>query len=128
MYCTRGVICYIIVTELAHGKMDILVEKVSDVAVIRRILFAAAFLPHDYPYYWKIIASFAFRASKVSKPLDPDEVKVLIENIQVLQSAAFIQEKNFVEELILSDDAAMQPIGVILISSKQHALSVGENF
>ena len=34
-------------------------ESEVDSTAKRRIIFAAAFLPHDIPHYWDIVAKFA---------------------------------------------------------------------
>lgn len=114
--------------ELLHQlswKMELLAEKVTDLAVIRRMLFAVSFLPSDYPQYWQVIAMFACKGSKLSKPLAAHDVRVLMENVQVMNSAAFVQDKQLLQEIITADDAVMSPMGLILISSKSKCCVCG---
>ena len=97
--------------------MDLLASRIQDVAVIRRMLFAVSFLPPDYPHYWDTVTQFAFKGTKQS--VDSAEAKVLMENIQFMQSSAFAQDKHLMQEIISCEDVKKAPIGIILISSKK---------
>lgn len=96
--------------------MDLLASRIQDVSVIRRMLFAVSFLPRDYPHYWDTVTQFAFKGNK---QLDSAVVKLLMENIQFLQSGAFTEDKHLMQEIVSSKDMTMAPIGVILISSQK---------
>ena len=58
---------------------DEISSAVPDVAILRRILFAAAHLPNSMPKYAEVIVEFAFSSCKI-KP-KPEKVRVLLENL-----------------------------------------------
>ena len=68
---------------------------VKDVSVLRRMLFATANLPQDLPGYWEVIAKFACDGSSTS--IDAATVKLLMENLQVLNDQAFSTDKRALE-------------------------------
>ena len=39
--------------------MDLLPAELQDAAILRRIIFAAAYLPKDVPHYWSIVGQFS---------------------------------------------------------------------
>jgi hypothetical protein len=73
----------------------------SDVSLLRRILFAAWQIPKDTPKYWMVVTNFAFK----DKPVKPkyDEVRLLVENTQSLDSEALRCDEELRRELIYHD-------------------------
>lgn len=59
---------------------------VPDIAILRRVLFAAAHIPNSIPRYPEIVCEFAFQSAKQHRP-EPEKVRVLLENL------AFMNEK-----------------------------------
>lgn len=53
-----------------------------DISVLRRLLFASAYIPKEMPHYWEEVTAFAF--SEVDQRPEFMEVKVLMENIELL--------------------------------------------
>ena len=63
---------------------------VIDPGVLRRMMFATSYLPHDLPKYWEVVASFANQNSHPNKhDVSPDFAKITMENTQMLHSKAF---------------------------------------
>lgn len=101
------------------AEMELVGSVVKDVSVLRRMLFATSFLPRDVPHYWEIIACFACRGSSTS--LSGDKVKLLMDNLQYLNSQAFTTDDKLMKELVSGEEplSSKQPLGIVLISDKQ---------
>lgn len=96
--------------------LGVLAKHMKDVSVLRRLLFAAVFLSPDLPEFWAVVVEFATEG-KISKcSVTPQQVKTLIENIQVLNASAFRPDCELLKELISMDLPGKKPLGVILIS------------
>ncbi len=107
--------------------MELVASEVRDVAVMRRLLFATAYLPKEVPNYWEIITSFACQGSSVS--LDPKAVEVMMGNLQLLNEKAFNTNASLAHELIDMEPCAdKKPLGVILISPKESVFRVEGNY
>lgn len=100
--------------------MDLLPKEVQDVAVLRRVIFAAVYLPTDFPHYWSVIAEFASQASQFTTNLQPEVVKIAVENLQFVNERAFISEKLLAAEMhaLTSASSGHNPLGIVLVSSK----------
>ena len=97
--------------------MEIACSVVKDVSVLRRMLFATANLPQDLPGYWEVIAKFACDGSSTS--IDAATVKLLMENLQVLNDQAFSTDLKLTKELLNADSkSSVQPLGIVLLSDK----------
>ena len=70
--------------------MELVAEKIPQVSVVGRLLFASSYLPSSCPNYWEIISQFATEGS--SYFLGPATAKLLMENVQILNSRAFVQD------------------------------------
>ena len=78
-----------------------LAKYIQDEAVLRRLLFVAVFLSRELTMLWGVVVEIAI-AGEVSKScITPEQAKVLIENIQALNIAAFQTEHALQKELIL---------------------------
>lgn len=91
-------------------------KSVPDVSTLRRILFTVANLPKDTPDYWQIVSDFSFQDT--SK--DPGKIKVLVENLQFIDSKAFTTDNNLLRELYTKpwNQDCKKPLGIVLISDK----------
>ena len=79
--------------------LGVLAKYIQDVSVLQRLLFAAVFLSPELPMFWGVVVEFA-TAGEVSKSsITPEQAKVLIENIQALNVAAFQTEHALQKEL-----------------------------
>ena len=97
-------------------------KNITKVSVIRRLLFAASHLPTDLPNYWKIVADFATEEESQDY-ISVEQVRVLLENLQELNCAAFKTDTQLLKELVefpLSND---RPIGLVLVSDRKNCLS-----
>ena len=104
--------------------MDLAASLVKDVSILRRMLFATAYLPQEVPNYWEIIASFSFTGSK--SKLTSDKVKLLMENLQIIDKEVFTTDLKLTKELLnVHEGSSLQPIGVVLISEKQSCHKCG---
>ena len=75
-------------------------EKVKDVSVVRRFSFAARFLPSSLPRYSNYVAEFSVSHRPSGNNLPPDEVRVLIENLESLDQAVFETDENLIKEIV----------------------------
>lgn len=105
--------------------LGVLAKYIQDVSVLRRLLFAAVFLSPELPMFWGVVVEFA-TAGEVSKScITPEQAKVLIENIQALNVAAFQTEHALQKELIFLSLPGRKPLGIPLISSSSVCLLCG---
>ena len=95
--------------------MDLLPAELQDAAVLRRIIFAATYLPTDVPHYWSIVGQF------LGAKVDPEVLRVAVENLHTLNEAAFASDEQLTKELQgLSPSADLRigtPIGLVHISN-----------
>ena len=95
---------------------------VKDVSVLRRMMFATAYLPEELPNYWDIIASFSCIGSKSN--ITSDKVKLLMENLQIINKEAFTTDLKLTREL-LHGGSSLKPLGIALITEKQVCCKCG---
>ena len=86
----------------------------KDVSVLRKLLFAVAFLPDDLPDRWDIAVQFAY-SSRGVPDISADIAKTLSENIQSLDAQAFSSDDVLQKELLQMPRD--KPLGVVLLSS-----------
>lgn len=106
--------------------MELVAENISDLSVLRRMLFASVFLPKDLPKYWETVSMFAAEGSRES--IDPESTRLMMENLHLLNSKAFVQDRELTKqiiEMVDSGDVHNHPLGVILISPNQECLLCG---
>jgi hypothetical protein len=103
--------------------MDLAASVVKDVSVLRRMLFATMHLPRDMPNYWETITFFSMQGNE---SVTAAQVKILMENLQALNDQAFSQDSMLIKELMSTEHAATkQPLGVVLVSTKEKCRSCG---
>jgi len=97
--------------------MDLLPTKLQDLSVLRRLIFAVVYLPKDLPQYWSVVGEFA---SQGDKGLEPEVVRLAVENLRLLNEQAFVTDKQLTDEIhaLQTMPEAGTPLGVVLISSK----------
>ena len=96
--------------------LGVLAKHIKDVSVLRRLLFAAAFLNPELPAFWAVVLEFA-TDGKISRcSVTPEQIKTLTENLQVLNASAFQPDSELQQELISLHLPGKKPLGVILIS------------
>lgn len=77
--------------------MDLLASRISNVSVLKRMLFACTFLPQDHPRYWEVVSKFASECNRDT--IDPQTTRLMMENLQLLNSKAFAQDQELSKEL-----------------------------
>jgi hypothetical protein len=105
--------------------MDLLPAELQDLAILRRILFAAVYLPSEMPNYWDVITGFA--NNDVLKPLQPHSVKLAVENLRVINESIFATDRDLSKEIhdLKTSSEAIYPLGVVLVSSQDICTSCG---
>ena len=100
--------------------LDTISKYISDVSVLRRLLFAAASLPGDLPNLWDVAVEFStrHRGTKCSS-ITAEEARLLAENLEELDAMAFSMDKQLQKELNNFTITAKKPLGLILISSNK---------
>jgi hypothetical protein len=94
--------------------MEALPQEIQDLAILRRIIFASAYLPKDLPQYWSIVSVFASQGRQV---LQLESVRIAVENIQVLNDKAFATDQQLISEMhAFSSTNISKPLGIVLIS------------
>ncbi len=101
-------------------------EVISDVSVLRRILFAVAHIPHDYPGLWEAAVLFGVGQKGQRNPITSDQARILFENLSELNSEAFVNDESLLVELSQFQlPNSSSPLGIILISPKTHCCRCG---
>ena len=96
--------------------MKVLPVELRDPGVLRRLVFAVAYLPRDLPHYWSLISQFV---GDRAKDLSPESLRVAVENLQFVNSTAFVSDQELVKEIYAFSppDPSSFALGIILISS-----------
>ena len=101
--------------QAVFEKMFKLVSKhVRKVSVLRKLIFALVNLPADLPNLWDVVVQFATKDEDCS--LSSSDIKVLLENIEELDSAAFTTDSKLLQELMKFHVPRQKPLGCVLIS------------
>ena len=100
--------------------MEVLPQEIRDnIAVLRRIIFASVHLPKELPGYWSIISKFASQETDKEKTIQPESVRIAIDNIKLLNDKAFATDEQLIREIhAFSSGTAdvLPPLGIVLIS------------
>ena len=103
--------------------MDMLPPELQDVTILRRILFASAYLPRDLPNYWLAIAHFA---SHGGLSLEYQSVKIAVENLKSINEKSFSTDKQLSRELHeLHTTSNPRSLGIVLVSSRANCILCG---
>ena len=98
-------------------EMDLLPIELQDVAILRRIIIAAVYLPRGLPHYWSVVAQFAGG----NQSIQPESVRVAVENLPIINEGVFVSEEQLTKEIqALSPSPSLHlatPLGLILISN-----------
>lgn len=105
--------------------LGVICKYVRDVSVLRRLLFAVAFLPHGLPNLWAIAVAFAIRDHEARNTITAEQARTLVQNLQELDVEAFASDKKLVSDLIKFSDG--KPLGIILMSGNSKCLLCGSN-
>ena len=80
--------------------LEIIAKYIQDVSVLRRLLIAAVFLPPQLPQFWGLVVEFATAGNASKSLVTPEQVRVLTENIQTLNAAAFETDEDLFKQLV----------------------------
>jgi Zn finger protein HypA/HybF involved in hydrogenase expression len=83
------------------------------------------FLPKECPNYWETVYSFSCRGKPSENGLNVEEVRLLVENMQVLNEKAFATDKVLIEELCSMSCGEKAPLGVVLVPPQTTCRSCG---
>ena len=97
----------------------------QDVSILRRLLFAVAPPPSDFPNLWEVAVEFATQGKQTGHKLTVENAKLLMENIQELDTLAFCTHRHLLEELIYTEGHLNKPLGVILMSHNDKCIQCG---
>ena len=99
--------------------MEFLPDEVQDPTILRRIIFAAVYLPKELPHYWSVVMQFASQAKKSGKTRHPEAVRMTVDKLQLINEQVFANDKQLTEEMhAFSIPLCSNPVGVFLISSR----------
>lgn len=111
---------------IVHGvkMMSTCLDFTDQVAVVKRLIFAAALLPPETPKVWDIVSSFATRLASAETP---SKAKLFIENLHYLEPDVFCHEKDLLKELrsIVGDKDVT--LGIILLSPRRVCIQCGSS-
>ena len=105
--------------------LGIVAKYIQEVSVLRRLLFAVVFLNPEMPMFWGVVVEFATAGKLSKKAITSDEAKMLVENIQAMNAAAFETDQALQKELIFLSLPGKKPLGIPLISPSSSCLLCG---
>lgn len=106
--------------------LELIVKYIKDVAVLRRMLFAIAFLSPQLQF-WGLVVHFATSGKTILSSVTPEQARVLGENIQTLNAAAFDTDDVLFKHILKLELRDAQPLGIPLISGNDVCLICGSN-
>lgn len=104
---------------------DEIASVISDPAVLRRALFAAAHVPHSLPKYSEVISDFVFQSSK-DRP-KPEKLRILLENLAFINERAFDTDKTLLEDLFQLKREGGNLLGIVLMPENSVCKACGGN-
>ena len=100
-------------------------QFVKDVSVVRRLQFAARFSPKTMPNYWDHITAFSQETKAHRNSLTPENVRLLIENLEVIDQGAFASDKELTKEIVMMAKPGTDALlDIILIPARKAAANV----
>ena len=89
----------------------------GDISILKRLSFAASFLPKDTPRYWDFVTRFGFQNSTNTTSIE--KVKTFLDNVQYIDEKAFKSEDNLLKELTTLSGFDGHQLGIVLISTNK---------
>lgn len=100
--------------------------KLRDVSMLKRLLFATAYIPKEVPGYWEIIARFGSLNCSDGSSFSPDSARVAMETLEFLDVNAFCMDTVLERELVnMEYGPNKQPLGVSLVPNQTKCLLCG---
>jgi len=75
-------------------------KYISDVSVLRRLLFAVVHLPKDLPNFWGVAVEFATKGKESRNAINSQQAQMFMENIHSLDNSAFSSERQLLLNLL----------------------------
>ena len=101
-------------------------KHLKDVSVLRRLLFAARYLPLEIPNFWGIVVEFATAGKLHRNSINTATAAALIEIIHTFDEKAFDTDKTLLEQLNVWRPAGFdKPFRVVLVSPQTHCKLCG---
>ncbi len=75
-------------------------KYISDVSVLRRLLFAVVHLPQDLPNLWGVAVEFATKGKESINAINSQQAKMFMENMHSLDGAAFSSDSQLLRNLL----------------------------
>lgn len=101
-------------------------QIIKDASTLRRMLFAAAYLPSQTPNFWGIVVEFATLGMTRRSAVTPEQARVLMENLKTLDEKAFSTDKELLQELThMPIPPTNKPLGIILLSPREVCILCG---
>lgn len=94
---------------------------VPNAVIRRRLMFASAFLPKEYPFYWDMVMKFAAAKSPGNlfvADADKRKLSLTMENLRLIYPAAFSDDDELSKQLVHMEMPGGGELGVILVSDK----------
>jgi len=109
--------------------MESLCKLVPSALVRRKLIFASATIPKEYPLYWETVVDFATDGkSDTLEERFKRELQIALDNFRAIHPAAFVSDKELTEELVhMQKRDGGGELGVVLISDKSSCLLCGSN-
>lgn len=105
--------------------LRVVAAQLKDVAILRRLLFAVMHIPRGLPNFWGMVVEFATFGKVDHSSLGEDEVKMLVENLEVFESNAFATDRSLLKELLEFKPSRGRAFGIVLISDKTSCVNCG---
>jgi len=96
-------------------------KHIKEVSALRRMLFAATYLPEDTPNYWETLVAFG-TTGREHESIKVEDARLLFQNMRELDSGVFATDHELFSELV-SLKIKEKPLGVVLVSSKNSCIN-----
>ena len=106
--------------------LEFIAKYIKDTSVLRRMLFAVAFLSPHLPEFWSLVVQFAMDG-KGESSITPEQAKTLSENIQLLNSSAFATDEVLFKQVLQLELPSARPLGIPLISNNNICIVCDSN-
>lgn len=106
--------------------LPLLSHRIKRLSLVRRLTFAAGYLPQSTPHFWDTVADFANVGHAASTEcITVDESRMYAENIRELDPAAFASDSELTMELLGMPRGSHGVTGYVLISQVEQCSNCG---
>ena len=102
--------------------LNTLSQMLKDVSVVRRLGFAASFLPRSMPGYWETVCSFSVMHKQSRNAITPEQVQTLVDNLEMIDNQVFTPDQELIREIVVMPRSGQLdlPLGIVLVSPKEN--------